>query len=81
MKSIVDGEISKNGVTAPDGDSSEQVCNATNIMDDTISSALEKGGAPVEVRQKYGGFMWSISTKCISKVVKDVVSKRLPTTP
>jgi hypothetical protein len=78
MKSII-GEIAKNGVTAPNDDYIKWVQNEMNIMDDTISSAMEKGGALW--RQKYGGIMQSISTKCINKVAKDVFSKRLPTTP
>ena len=49
MKSIIDGEIAKNGATSPDDDSTEWVRNAINIMDDTISCALEKGGAPMKI--------------------------------
>ncbi len=71
MKSIGDGEIAKNGVTAPDDDSTEQVQNAINIMHDTISSALEKGGGPMEEE------IWQIHVehinKYINKVVKDTV--------
>jgi hypothetical protein len=62
MKSIVDGEIAKNGVTAPNDDSTERVQNSINIMDDTISSALEKGGLPVEAE------IWQIHAEHINKV-------------
>jgi hypothetical protein len=62
IKSIVDGEIAKNGVTAPNNDSTEWVQNAINIMDDTISSALEKGGAPMEAE------IWRIHAERINKV-------------
>jgi hypothetical protein len=48
MKSIDDSEIAQNEVTASNDDSNEQIQNAMNIMDDNISSALEKRGAPVE---------------------------------
>jgi hypothetical protein len=70
MKFIVDGEIAKNGVTAPNDDSTEWVQNAINIMDDTISSALEKGGAPVEAE------IWRIHVEHINKVYQQGGKRR-----
>ena len=65
MKSII-GEIAKNGVTAPNDDSNEQIQNAMNIMDDNISSASEKRGAPMEAE------IWWIHAEHINKVYQQV---------
>jgi hypothetical protein len=62
MKSIIDIEKAKNGVTATNDDFSKRVKIAIIIVDDTISSALEKGGAPVEAK------LWWIHAEHINKV-------------
>ena len=62
VRAVLDAEMSKHGLEVPNASSGKRIHKAIDIMDDTISDALENGGAPE------GAEIWRLHAEHIRKV-------------